>query len=140
MTAAISGPGAFSQRTDAPGQPIRDLPNPEYGEATAFRDQQKAAPLSQAPGIPRMETPPPSAGMAAPSSAPTGPLPPLFAPSQRPDEPITAGVPFGPGPSSIGTERAPEAYQTSTQLREYANADPTGALAWLANMLQSQGQ
>ncbi len=34
----------------------------------------------------------------------------LFAPSDRPDEPITAGVPFGPGPSfsrlPVETERA----------------------------------
>lgn len=139
MTAAVSGPGPFSQRTDAPGQPIRDLPNPEYGEATAYREQQKAAPLAQAPGTPRMDMPPVSPGPATPSSA-SAPLSPLFAPSQRPDEPITAGVPFGAGPSSIGTERAPEAYQASTQLREYANADPSGSLAWLANMLHSQGQ
>lgn len=140
MTAAVSGPGAFSQRTDAPGQPIRDLPNPEYGEATAFRDQQKAAPLAEAPGTPRVDMPSPSATPAPQAPVTRGPLPGLFGASQRPDEPITAGVPFGAGPNSIGTERAPEAYLASTQLREYANADTSGALAWLANMLHSQGQ
>lgn len=140
MTAAVSGPGAYSARTDAPGQPIRELPNPEYGEATAYREQQKAAPLAEAVGAPRVDMPSPGAGPSPQAPAERPPMAGLFAPSQRPDEPITAGVPFGPGPSSIGTERASEAYTASTQLREYANADPSGALAWLANMLHSQGQ
>jgi hypothetical protein len=138
MTAAVSGPGAFSQRTDAPGQPIRELPNPDYGEATAFREQQKSAPLAEAAGTPRVDMPSPSTAPVAPVER--RPLTPVFAPSQRPDEPITAGVPYGPGPSSIGTEQTPQAYLTSSQLREYANADASGALAWLANMLHSQGQ
>lgn len=143
MTAAISGPGAFSQRTDAPGQPIRDLPNPDYGEQTAFRDQQKAAPLAAADGGP---APSEAQAMSAPASSPepmpsSQPLPPLFGPSQRPDEPITAGAPMGPGPNQIGpgpNGRTP--YPISSQLQEYAAGDSTGALAWLANTLAGMGQ
>jgi hypothetical protein len=134
----VPGPGAYSARTDTGGQPIRNLPDPQYGEATEYREQQKGAPLA---ATPRVQTPNvPSDRGTVPPATERPPLPPLFAPSQRPDEPITAGVPFGPGPNSIGTERTAEAYQASTQLREYANSDPSGALAWLANMLHSQGQ
>ena len=138
MPAVVSGPGSLSQRSDMQGQPIRELPNPDYGEATAFREQQKSAPLAEAASAPRVDMPPPSS--AAQPPAERRPLTPVFAPSQRPDEPITAGVPYGPGPNAIGTEQTSQAYLTSTQLREYANADPSGALAWLANMLHSQGQ
>lgn len=50
--AQVSGPGALSRRTDAGGQPIRSLPDPKYGEAQEFAQQQKAAPLAEAPGAP----------------------------------------------------------------------------------------
>lgn len=137
----VPGPGAYSSRPDAGGQPIRDLPDPQYGEATEYREQQKGAPLAETPRVSTPNVPSaPGNGPAAASMTPSAPMAALFAPSQRPDEPITAGVPFGAGPNSIGTERVPEAYLASTQLREYANADSTGALAWLANMLHSQGQ
>ncbi|GLY55322.1 hypothetical protein [Lentzea sp. NBRC 102530] len=137
----VPGPGAFSSRSDVGGQPIRDLPDPQYGEATEYREQQKGAPLAETPGVPTPSVPSArETGPAAASPAVRPPSVPLFAASQRPDEPITAGVPFGAGPSSIGTEQTPQAYATSNQLREYATSDPTGALAWLANMLHSQGQ
>lgn len=82
--APVSGPGALSQRTDGgPGsdrQPIRDLPNPAYGEGQQFRDMQAGAAMFQQPDVP------------------SAPLPPgLFEPTQRPDEPVTSGIASGPG-------------------------------------------
>jgi hypothetical protein len=139
--AQVSGPGALSQRTDTGGQPIRSLPDPDYGEATAFRDQQKGAPLAEAPSTPNPRMPEHAAvpgGMEQPTSVepPVG----LFAPTQRPDEPITAGAPVGAGPNTLsGGPLAPRAYATSEQLRQYAADDSSGSLAWLANFLNSQG-
>lgn len=95
--AAVSGPGALSQRTDGgPGknngrQPIQDLPDAGYGEQAEFRSIQQGAPIQKVAA--------PSAG--APGGAPSGPLPPpLDAPTSRADEPVTAGVDIGAGPGS----------------------------------------
>lgn len=105
--APVSGPGAMSARTDSSNQVIRDLPDPEYGAGKAFREQQQAAPLPG--GAPIPSAPPPGGG------APTNPgasLIPLAAPSQRPEEPVTAGADAGPGFGSealgLGQTRDPE--------------------------------
>lgn len=85
----VSGPGALSRRTDGQ-QPTRDLPNAKYGENEAFRQAQMAAPMNGDIG-----------GAMPAGGAPMGPDPsqliPLGAESQRPDEPITAGMSGGPG-------------------------------------------
>ena len=86
--ATFSGPGKFSQRTDGgPGdmrQPQRDIPSAGYGEGVETAAIQAGAPLSATGGAGGMQPQP------IPFSAPT----------QRPDEPITAGMDFGPGPGS----------------------------------------
>ena len=82
--APVSGPGKLSRRTDGgpgSGQPVRDLPDARYGENAAFRAAQQAAPMS-------------GGGVDLSNVVPFG------APSQRPEEPITAGMPFGPGAGS----------------------------------------
>lgn len=85
MSTPVSGPGPFSQRTDR--QPIRDIPNADYGEQTAFRDLQSAAPLAadnsqvqQAMGGPDFSS-----------------LVGLNEPSQMPGTPVTDGANSGPG-------------------------------------------
>jgi hypothetical protein len=88
--AAVSGPGRLSARTDSRAtQGAKDYKAEQHGDRKALREQQKAAPLA---GRPRPDVNP---------TAPTpmaGPVDP-FAPSQRPGEPPTAGIPFGPGPA-----------------------------------------
>jgi hypothetical protein len=89
--AAASGPGRLSRRTDG-NQPTRPLPDAKYGEGKAFTEAQQAAPMSASPS---------GSQVAAPPAAPDlSRLIPMDAASQRPDEPITAGMPFGPGPGS----------------------------------------
>jgi hypothetical protein len=90
--APVSGPGSLSRRTD--GQGARYMAGGEYGEGQEMMDLQTAAPMSKTEAT--AARPRARAGrQAAPEMArPT----PLFAPSERPDEPITAGAPFGPGP------------------------------------------
>lgn len=96
--AAVSGPGALSARTDGrvPTPPVTGLP---YGQNQALQAQQSAAPLS---------APAPGGGGAgsapAPTTSPAGPpnLGPAgaFSPTQRPGEPLTAGVDWGAGPGA----------------------------------------
>lgn len=98
--APVSGPGALSQRTDGgPGQPIRVAPGGDYGDRTELVAQQKAAPLA-------------ATGRGAGSGSsllPPGGSPGLggvFGPTERPTEPITAGVDMGPGPGAPPTPAA----------------------------------
>lgn len=72
--AAVSGPGALSQRTDR-GQPIRVAPGGNYGERKALEAQQAAAPMATSPA--------PAGGEPAVRS-PGPPLPDVFAPSDGP--------------------------------------------------------
>lgn len=82
--AGASGPGKFSKRTD--------LPSAYYGEGVETAAIKAGAPLATTPSAT------PSSAPAVPA-APT-PVTPLFAPTQRPDEPITAGIDMGAGPGS----------------------------------------
>lgn len=87
--APVSGPSQFSKRTDLAGQPQRDLPNAGYGEQKDFQAIQGGARMAQAP---QPQTPQ---------------IVPLSAPSQRPNEPVSAGYSTGPGagPSALGLEK-----------------------------------
>lgn len=87
--AAVSGPGALSQRTDSPAtQPVRVAPGGDYGSRQALVGQQQAAPMAAGgPG------PAPVGGVASGAA----PLPDPFGPSNRPQEPVTAGAALGPG-------------------------------------------
>jgi hypothetical protein len=73
--APVSGPGPMSQRTD--GQPMRQLGNAEYGEQKQFSEIQGGAAMAKA--------------------NPLANIVPLTAETSRPDEPVTAGAPSGPG-------------------------------------------
>lgn len=88
--AAVSGPGALSQRTDGGAtQAGQDIPNAHYGENKDFRSIEAGAALAGNAG----STPPP--------------LTPLDAPTARPDEPVTAGAAVGPGPGPADAGIAP---------------------------------
>lgn len=88
--APVSGPGALSKRTD--GQSARYMSGGQYGEGQEMMELQTSAPMSE------QSSPAPRARSARPTAAPQQSVTPLFAPTERPDEPITAGAPFGPGP------------------------------------------
>lgn len=81
--APVSGPGALSQRTD--GQPAMQLPDAAYGEQAEFQSIQQGAPMMEEQAV----TPPT----------------PMLAPSDRPDEPVTAGAAVGPGRTPMEVRR-----------------------------------
>ena len=83
---------AYGQRTDLNMAPTA-VPGQTYGEAGAQMAAQRAVPM----GAPAAPAAPQSA--TAPYSAP-GQLGPLDRPTERPNEPVTAGAPFGPGRNS----------------------------------------
>lgn len=98
----VSGPGAKSRRTDGTPhggpQPVRDLPNAKYGEGKAFREAQGAAPMST--GMPDLSG-----------------IIPFGAPSNRPDEPISAGLPTGEGGGSAAAPAMPANLSAEQQER-----------------------
>lgn len=89
--AAVSGPGSLSRRTDGgPIQAAKEIPGGgKYGERKELADLQSGAAMQ---GNPVPNVPSPNVPAAPPQQ-----LTNLFAPTQRPDEPITAGASFGAG-------------------------------------------
>ena len=94
------------QRTDLQASvPIEVQPHQEYGQAAQQTASQQALPVAPPPG-PAGAGPPPSAPSSpapAPGGPPQAPLPggglvPFLHPTNRPNEPVTAGLPSGPGP------------------------------------------
>ena len=129
--AAVSGPGAMSQRTDGqPGetatQAARYISGMPYGENQQLTDIARAAPLAAAP------------------AAPHAPAVPFDAPTQRPDEPITAGSDIGPGPDSSVIEDlnpAPPARDVAAELiRSAYRQYPSASLRVAVQRLEAEGR
>ena len=119
--APVSGPGQLSQRTDGgPQQTQATMTGMPYGENAEFNTMQAAAPMSAA-GQTTARAPRPRQARGGQAA-----MVPLFSPTQRPDEPVTAGAPFGPGdgPPVMGQQQVPP-YLTSILQRMTAN-DPSG--------------
>jgi len=136
--APVSGPGALSRRTDrGPSQKIRELPDAAYGEAKEFNDLQKQAPLEN---VPQTSMTPQGGPSGAGPAMPLSSVVPLSAPTQRPDEPVTAGAALGagPGPEALGpaqTMRTAQ-YQSASDLLSQlaAGSDSPDLRALAANI------
>lgn len=99
--APVSGPGKLSKRTDGgPAQKIRPMTGGPYGEGKELEGLQAAAAMAgrEAPGAPT-----PQAPTEGPPRQPVETIP-FGAPTQKPDEPVTAGSEMGPGvgPAAMG--------------------------------------
>ena len=131
--APVSGPGALSKRTDGGAMDGMTPPTPQtqpaqymaglgYGEGGNMA-QQTAAPM---------------AGNDIPVEP--APMVPLFAPTERPNEPITAGIDFGPGPGSeIMPPRPNIINSASNVMRKIAVNDPSGDSELLYRRLSDLG-
>jgi hypothetical protein len=129
--AKVSGPGKYARRVDgtafdknATRQPIREMPSQEYGDRAEMTGLQGSAPMSATPSMQPMPRPTP-----------------LSAPTQRPQEPITTGAPFGPG---FGREvmpipPAPED-ETANLVRALYALNPDPDLARLIQRLDFEGR
>lgn len=128
--APVSGPGALSKRTDGgPAQVLSAAPDQGYGDMTQQLNDQRTAPMMGATPQPSMPNVPASSDgfqMPAYQGGDFG------APSNRPGEPVTAGVPIGPGPGPQMTNMNVGAQPTGqlTQMLQSMSAnDMTGVLA-----------
>ena len=83
--AGPAGPGKFSTRTDK-----LELGSTAYGEGVETQAIKSGAPLASTPNV--KGTPASAVREAA--------LTPLYAPTQRPETPITEGIDMGPGAGS----------------------------------------
>ena len=125
--AGAAGPGKFSKRTD--------LPSSGYGEGVETAAIQQGAPLAKTPDTRPMSQ---SAMGMAPSQVER--VTPLFAPSQRPDEPITAGIGMGagPGPEVLGVRPMVEE-KLSDALAQMLPYDQTGEVEILYQRALARG-
>ncbi len=122
--AGASGPGKFSKRTD--------LPSTYYGEGVETAAIKSGAPLATTPDV-------------RPSQAPAVPaqeaVTPLFAPTQRPEEPITTGIDRGAGPGSsvLAMQSQFASRKLSDILAEMIPYDNTGEIAILYQNALARG-
>lgn len=106
----VSGIGSMSKRTDlnVSKQPARYISGMPYGQGQATYEQQTAAP------------------MAAINDTAMPPVTELLAPTNLPNQPITAGVDFGPGPGSEVINLPNTQPTVLSVLRQIAQNDPSG--------------
>ena len=130
--AGISGPGKFAKRTDLQYQ------SPAYGDGVAMQQQMAGAPLAKTPDVAgATNTDVRQAAMQAAQE----PITSLFAPSQRPNEPITQGVDVGPGAGSEALMMKSQFAQTklSDTLAQMLPYDQTGEVAVLYQQALARG-
>ena len=127
--AGVSGPGKFSKRTDG-----LSFQSTEYGSGVENTANKAGAPLATTPDV--RPTSRSEMGMA-PSQM--EPVTPLYAPSERPDEPITSGIAMGPGPGPEVMGAAPIRIKTSDTLAKLLPFDDTGEIAILYQEALARG-
>ena len=129
--AGAAGPGKYSVRTDG-----LSLPSAGYGEGVETQAIKSAAPLAKTPD-PRGATG--TAVKQAASQAAPAPVTPLFAPTERPNEPVTTGIAMGPGagPEVLGMQPAQE--KLSSILAKMLPYDSTGEIAILYQNALARG-
>ena len=125
----VSGPGKFSVRTDLPA-------SQNYGDRKAMAEQIAGAPTARTPDVRGLPT---GQVQAAAQAAPQPPITELYAPTQRPDEPITSGVAVGPGPGPEVMGYAGQSEKLSDILSQMLPYDTDGEIAILYQQAVSRG-
>jgi len=126
----VSGPGAFSKRTDLSYQ------SQSYGDGTAYQADKSGAPLATAPKSPMLSQAPQVPTGAGPASG-IG----LYDPTQRPNEPVTHGVDVGPGAGSEALMMKSQFAQEklSNTLAQMLPYDQTGEIGILYQQALARG-
>jgi hypothetical protein len=127
--AGAAGPGKFSKRTDM------DLGSIAYGEGQETSELSTGAAKSKTRGIAD------NVGGRPANPIAQEPVTPLFAPSQRPDEPITNGIAMGEGagPEALMMQSQLGNRKLSDILAEMIPFDNTGEIAILYQDALSRG-
>jgi hypothetical protein len=125
----VSGPGKFSVREDLP-------PSQNYGDRKAMAEQIAGAPTARTPDVRGLPT---GQVQAAAQAAPQAPITELYAPTQRPNEPITSGVAVGPGPGPEVMGYNGQSEKLSDILSQMLPYDTDGEIAILYQQAVSRG-
>lgn len=128
--AGASGPGKFSKRTDL------NMGSIAYGEGQETANLMSSAPMAKTADVQPMSR---SEQGIAPSQLER--ITPLYAPTQRPDEPITSGIALGegPGPEVLGMNQAAPKEKISDVLAKLLPYDETGEISILYQRAASRG-
>lgn len=123
MAGAVAGtPGeTYGQRSDLNQQPVRAATGQPYGVAGQQRAAQQAVPLPEGGGLRQLPTP-------------------LGAPSSRPNEPMTHGMPFGDGPNTPVGMTAQQTNRTLERLRSLYTIWPDEGVRQLIQRMEETGQ
>jgi hypothetical protein len=125
----VSGPGKFSVRTDLPA-------SQNYGDRKAMAEQIAGAPTARTLDVRGLPT---GQVQAAAQAAPQAPITELYAPTQRPNEPITSGVAVGPGPGPEVMGYNGQSEKLSDILSQMLPYDTDGEIAILYQQAVSRG-
>jgi hypothetical protein len=113
----VSGPGALSQRTD-----MMTNSNPNvYGDRKATEEIMSGAP------------------MAKQQTVKSSPLTELFAPTAKPNEPVTTGNPLGAGAGPETLNLPARSFNATQTLSRLAQNDPTGQIEMILQDLNGRG-
>ena len=126
--AGPAGPGKYSTRTDN-----LQMGSTAYGEGVETQAIKSGAPLSTTP-----DTRPARAGDVR-EAATQGPITELYAPSSRPNEPITAGIDMGAGPGSNALMMQKAITKNSDILAKMLPFDTDGSIAILYQQAVARG-
>ena len=140
--APVSGPGAHSRRTDGgPAQVISSMGGQAYGQRSADVAAQQAAPMAGTQPLPSPAQV--SSGqqgqqdLSHPQQYSGGEF---DRPTDRPNEPVTAGADMGAGPGpevlNVATP-SPDAMPTGAMTRLLTNLSATDTTGVLASLLQA---
>ena len=124
--AGAAGPGKFSKRTDM------SMGSIAYGEGVETAAIKSGAPLAKTPDV---------RGLPASQVREAAQVTPLFAPTQRPDEPITTGIAIGDGagPEILGINQARPQTRLSDALAQMLPFDTTGEITILYQEALARG-
>lgn len=127
--AGPAGPGKFSTRTDG----LSFQPD-TYGQGVEMAAAKAGAPLAKTPDVRGASRS--SMGVAPSQISATIPL---YAPTQRPDEPITSGIDIGDGAGSSVLGMAKQVQKTSDALAKMIPFDTTGEISILYQQALARG-
>ena len=126
--AGVSGPGKFAVRTDK-----LEMGSTAYGEGVETQAIKSGVPLAKTGDVS-----PARAGDVR-EAATQAPVTELFAPTQRTNEPITAGINRGEGPGAEALGMTKLTVKLSDSLAQMLPYDTTGEIAVLYQEALAQG-
>lgn len=127
-----SGPGKYAKRLDR-------MPANFYGDQKQTAEIASGAPIASSPDV--RPLPPSDVKEAAVTKAGLAAATPLYAPTERPNEPITSGIDFGPGPGSdaLMMKSAYAQSKLSDTLAKMLPYDTTGEIGILYQQALARG-